>query len=147
VIDPELFAYHPQLEKCVDEHAFQARPEAVKAVFPMAEADNGKKPEDVPQEKADAACQQDGKDEGFWRIQGNSFMRVQGSGCRVKKQSSQFAVDGLQEKQISKFEIRSTKSETMSKSKYQMFKTEAAIVNSKRYNKVVIARSASDAAI
>jgi hypothetical protein len=48
----------------------------VKAVFPVSQADDGEKPEDIPQEKADAAYQQDGKDEGFWRSQGNSFMRV-----------------------------------------------------------------------
>jgi len=75
VIDPELFAHHPQLEEGIDEHAFEARPEAVKAVFPLSEADDGEKPEDIPQEEADAAYQQDGKDEGFWRSQGNSFMR------------------------------------------------------------------------
>ena len=48
MIHPELFAHHPQLEEGVHKHAFQTGPEMVKAVFPLAKAEEGEEPENIP---------------------------------------------------------------------------------------------------
>ncbi len=95
VVQPEFFAHHPPLAEGVHEHASQTGPEVIKAVFPLAQAEEGEEPENIPWEKADAAHQQDGKDEGFYGAQGNSFIegtgRVQGQGQNSKPDSDRSA--------------------------------------------------------
>jgi len=51
VIDPELFAHHPELNKGIQKHPLETSPEVVKPVFPISQANHGEEAENIPQKE------------------------------------------------------------------------------------------------